>query len=344
MMSISRSQSSRQLGMWTRYVSSPGSMVNPRRERMRLISSALSFSPRIRCTSRRSSTTGARSSLRATTSITSPTSVPPPDASMSSATLFVETTVDSKSAPGVGVNAVPLRHAAHGDWVPPRGFDQDVFRTLGDHRIEAAHHASEPDGLSRVGYDQVFGGELTLDAIESLESFAVPGAAYDQPAAFEQIEIEYVRGLATLPQNVVGSVNGVTDGPLIKQLQATGNLRGRGLDGSTANFARCEARTELRLLNVDGDLGFALRRRQLRFDRLERQIVKRRGLASHAIMIHGIGTVGRDLHLEDSVVAFAGDALDGNARKSKFVRKTSVVDRKVNEVTQPMRRDFHVRR
>ena len=58
-------------------------------------------------------------------------------------------------------------------------------------------------------------------------------------------------------------------------------------------------------------------------------------------MIHRIRTVGRDLHLEDGVIAFARDALNGNARKSKFVRKTQVVDRKVNEVAQPMVRDFH---
>ena len=60
-------------------------------------------------------------------------------------------------------------------------------------------------------------------------------------------------------------------------------------------------------------------------------------------MIHGIGTVGRDLHLEDGVVAFAGNAFDGNARESEFVRKRRVIDGKVNKVAQPVRRNFHVR-
>ena len=54
---------------------------------------------------------------------------------------------------------------------------------------------------------------------------------------------------------------------------------------------------------------------QLRLDRPERQIIKRRGFARHAVMVHGIGTVGGDLHLEDCVVAFAGDAFDGDARR-----------------------------
>src|SRR5208337_281579 len=151
-----------------------------------------------------------------------------------------------KAVRSVSMNAVTLRHTPHGDRIPPSGFDQDVLRALGDHRIEAAHYASQADRLSRVGHDQIFGGELTLHTIQSLESFAVHGAAYDQPAAFEQIEIEDVRGLATFPQNIVGSIHRVTDGPLVEQLQATGNFRGRRLDGSTANFARREARTQLR--------------------------------------------------------------------------------------------------
>ena len=63
----------------------------------------------------------------------------------------------------------------------------------------------------------------------------------------------------------------------------------------------------------------------------QRQIVERRSLSRHAIVIHGVGTIGSDLHLIDGVFALAGDAFDGDARQSQFVRKTPVVDRKVNE-------------
>src|ERR1019366_8949113 len=112
-------------------------------------------------------------------------------------------------------------------------------------------------------------------------------------------------------------------------------------DRSTANFTRREARAQCRLLNIDGDLRLALRRRQLRLDRLERQVIERRGLASHAVMIHGIGTVGRDLHLVDGSVAFARDAFNSNARKSKFVCKAKIVDRNIDKVAQPMRANFH---
>ena len=99
---------------------------------------------------------------------------------------------------------------------------------------------------------------------------------------------------------------------------------------------------KLRFLNVDGDFGLALRSGQFRLDRPKRQIVERRSLARDAVVIHGVGTVGGDLHLEDGAVAFAGDAFDRDAGKRKFVRKTTVVDREVNEVAQPMGRNFHV--
>ena len=58
-------------------------------------------------------------------------------------------------------------------------------------------------------------------------------------------------------------------------------------------------------------------------------------------MIHGVGTVGGDLHLEDGVLAFAGDAFDRDAREREFVRETVVVDLEVDEVAEPVGRKFH---
>src|SRR5208282_6525684 len=106
----------------------------------------------------------------------------------------------------------------------------------------------------RVGNDQIFGREFALHAVQSFQRFAGPSFANDQPPSLKQIEIEGVRGLATLPQKVVGSVHRIADGPLIKQMQTTCNMRQRGFDGYSANFARREPRTELRLLNVDSDV------------------------------------------------------------------------------------------
>ena len=161
----------------------------------------------------------------------------------------------------IGVNAVPLRHAAHGDRIPPRRLDQDVFRLLRDHRVEAAHHARQPDGLFGVRDDEIFGGELAFDSIERLERLAGSRFADDELSALEQIEIENVRRLAAFPQNVVRGIDRIADGPLIEQLQAIRNLRGRRLDRDAANFAGGETRTKLGLLNVDDDVGLALAQR-----------------------------------------------------------------------------------
>ena len=46
------------------------------------------------------------------------------------------------------------------------------FVLLGDHRVEAAHDASQPHRLFRVGNDQVIGRELALHAIQRLQRFA----------------------------------------------------------------------------------------------------------------------------------------------------------------------------
>ncbi len=83
------------------------------------------------------------------------------------------------------MNAVPLRHAAHRDWVPPRGFDQDVCRSLRDHRVEAAHYTGQPHRLFRVRYDEIFGGKLALHAVERLKGFAGTSFANHQSPPFE---------------------------------------------------------------------------------------------------------------------------------------------------------------
>ena len=65
----------------------------------------------------------------------------------------------------------------------------------------------------------------------------------------------------------------------------------------------------------------ALWRRQLRGNGPQRQVVDHRRFARHAVVVHGIGTIGANLHLEDGVLALAGDALDGNPDRSEVLRQ-----------------------
>src|SRR5277367_1281072 len=101
---------------------------------------------------------------------------------------------------------MPPRHLAHDARIPPRRFDYDIARLLGDHRVVAAHHAGETDGLFRVANDEVFGSELALDSVESLQRLAGARLANDDLPAFEKIHVENMRGLPDFPEDVVGGV------------------------------------------------------------------------------------------------------------------------------------------
>ena len=58
-------------------------------------------------------------------------------------------------------------------------------------------------------------------------------------------------------------------------------------------------------------------------------------------MVHGIGTIGANLHLIDGALAIAGDALDGDADRSEIVRQAEVVHLEINKLAQPLWREFH---
>src|SRR5689334_12863093 len=119
----------------------------------------------------------------------------------------------------VGVQAVAARHLADNSWVPPCGLDHDVAGLVGDHRLVSAHDSGEAYGLLRVADDEIFFRELAFDSVESLECLSVASEAHDDLSALEQVGVEDVGGLADLPENVVGRIDGVRDRALIEKLQ-----------------------------------------------------------------------------------------------------------------------------
>src|SRR5580704_7791334 len=58
-------------------------------------------------------------------------------------------------------------------------------------------------------------------------------------------------------------------------------------------------------------------------------------------MIHRVGTIGRNVHLEGGLIPLAADRLDCNPRQSQIIGKLMVVDVEVNKIAQPLRRNFH---
>src|SRR5215469_14802685 len=67
-----------------------------------------------------------------------------------------------------------------------------------------------------------------------------------------------------------------------------------------------------------------------------------RGFPRHAVVIHGVGTIGANLHFEDPVRAFTGDAFDRNPNRSEVLGQTAIAARNINEVANPLGRKFHL--
>src|SRR2546426_11029276 len=119
------------------------------------------------------------------------------------------------------------------------------------------------------------------------------------------------------------------------------NFLRRGFDPDAAQHACREPGTKIRFSNFDGKISFAARSRQLRLHRFEWQIVDCRCLAGDAVVIHRVGPVGADLHLENGVLARAAHRFYGNPRGSKILRQSPVIYPKLDKITNPLWRKFH---
>jgi hypothetical protein len=69
---------------------------------------------------------------------------------------------------------------------------------------------------------------------------------------------------------------------------------------------------------------------------LERQVINRRRLPRHSIMIHRIRTVRPNLHLEHRVRARPADPFDRNPRRSQSLRQPPVIDAEINKLANPL--------
>src|SRR4029077_2392322 len=78
-------------------------------------------------------------------------------------------------------------------------------------------------------------------------------------------------GLADLPENIVGRIDGVADRALVEELKAVSNFLRRSLNARSTNDSRRETWAEFRFLNGHSKPGVAFSRGQFGFDRLEWQ-------------------------------------------------------------------------
>ena len=69
--------------------------------------------------------------------------------------------------------------------------------------------------------------------------------------------------------------------------------------------------------------------------RFQFDIVNGRGLAGHTVVIHGVDTIGGQVHLVDGRAVFLLDRLYRDARRGQIFGELAVVGRNVDELTQP---------
>jgi hypothetical protein len=94
----------------------------------------------------------------------------------------------------------------------------------------------------------------------------------------------------------------------------------RGADGDAAQHPRRKPPASVLGLNAHGKgLGRRLGLGQFEIQQWQRQAVDRRRLPRHAVVVHRIHAVGRNIHLIERAIPVAKriDAIDGNAAQGE---------------------------
>src|SRR5262249_44762067 len=171
-------------------------------------------------------------------------------------------------------------------------------------------HAGQGHRFFCVGDDEVFGIQLAVYAVQGFEHLAGAGTTHNDLSTLELVEIKRMRGMAHLHQRVVAGIHGVADAAMVVNLQALKNLPRRWRYLYTAQHAGRVTQTAFRVFYRDGKRpGGRLGLGQPRLDLLEIDVIDGRAFAGHAVMTHGVWTVGADLHFENRLSIHLADRL-----------------------------------
>ena len=182
-----------------------------------------------------------------------------------------------------------------------------------DLAVQAAHNASQGDGLGAVADDQVVGGQLEVLLVQGGDLLAVFGAADDNLAAFQRVHIESMHRLANLQHDVVGDVNDVGDAAQAAQSQLAFHPARRWAGGDVVDIVADVARAEVRGFNGDGQAVIgSVGDGVVGGGHLEGLAQHGGNLAGNAQDALAIGAVGGDGDVKDVIVQ-ADDLLNGGA-------------------------------
>jgi hypothetical protein len=133
---------------------------------------------------------------------------------------------------------VPTRCPGDRHRVEVGRFDEDVRCRLGDLTGRPTHDTGEREReLTAVGDEQVFGGQLAVDAVEGGQPLPRPGPAdLDRPG--QGVQVESMQGLPDQEHDVVGDVDGQRDRAHPGLGQPAAHPPGDGADGSMPRTIR----------------------------------------------------------------------------------------------------------
>src|SRR5205085_11644989 len=115
--------------------------------------------------------------------------------------------------------------------------------------------------------------QLTLNSIERLQLLSMHSLAHHDLAAFEQIEVEGVRGMSHFRQRVIGCVGDVVDAIVRLDQQPLGDIAWRFLDAHIAYRTRRVTRAKSGIEDLNGKRLRLNELRQLGNDRLQLEVV-----------------------------------------------------------------------
>jgi hypothetical protein len=151
--------------------------------------------------------------------------------------------------------------------------------------------------------------------------------------------------LPHLEHHVVGEVDDVADRTDSDGFEADAHpLRGRA--HPDIEHAPTEARAQIRGLDFDrpGVRGRSALLRERHGQRLQRDSIEDRDLARHAVHVHAIDAIGRDVQVEHGIAVAHLDPVHGEAGGGEIVADLADVARRLHELAQPGDEDLHRRR
>ena len=121
------------------------------------------------------------------------------------------------------MQAVPTSGPSHRNRIKPGSLNQHIGRRSRNHRIPAAHHSCQSERFGMVRNHQVFWIQLPLNAVESLQLFALAGTP-DDDSTLNFVEIKCVSRLTHGQPRKIRRIDSVENLLLLEECEIPNHL------------------------------------------------------------------------------------------------------------------------